>query len=317
MNTDRPVVLIHGGESDSDSILYGGLIEAFPNLGLRKARDLAEIRANLPETEVLFAWSFPFELLSEAPKLRWLQLLGAGVERLRGLPMPDGLTVTNLRGVFGPEMAEYVLAYFLAHAKRLSAFSSLQAHHRWEPSAPAVLRGRTVGIAGLGSIGRVIAQYCAAVGMEVIGLKRTREPVPEVKRLYVTEEIDVFLGQCDYLVLVMPGTSETERLLTRERFHRVKPGCFLASIGRGSVMDEADLIEALHSGRIAGAVLDVFAVEPLPESSPLWDMSNVSITPHISGINRPRDLLPPLRENLRRYLKGEPLLNRVDLARGY
>lgn len=317
MNTDRPVVLIHSGETESDSVLYGGLNAAFPNLGLRTARDLVEIRANLPEAEVLFAWGFPFELLSQAPKLRWLQILGAGLEKLRGLPMPDGLKVTNIRGVFGPEMAEYVLAYILAWAKGLGRFNRVQSEHRWEPSAPTVLRGRTVGIAGLGSIGRVIAQYCVAIGMEVVGLKRTREAVPGIRRVYVTEEIDAFLGECDYLVLVMPGTVETEGLLTRERFRRVKPGCFLVSIGRGSVMGEEDLIEALRSGRISGAALDVFATEPLPESSRLWDMENVYITPHISGINRPEDLLPPLQENLRRYLKGEPLLNRVDLARGY
>lgn len=317
MNTDRPVVLIHSGDEETDAFLRDGLQEAFPNVGLRTVSDEAEVRHHLQEAEVVMAWGFPFELLSCAPKLRWLQLLGAGADSLSGVSLPVGTTVTNIRDVFGTSMAEHAIAYMLAHAKRLRRFSRLQERREWKPGEPALLCGRTVGVAGLGSIGRTVAAYCSALGMEVIGFRRRKGTVPGVAEVYTTDQIEEFLHRCDYLVLVMPATRETAGLLTAERLQHAKVGCFLVNIGRGNVVSEEDLVDALESGRLAGAALDVFAQEPLPASSPLWGMENVYITPHISGINRAKDLLPPVRENLKRYLRGEALSNRVDLQQGY
>lgn len=317
LKSERPLVVIHSGDPSSDRQLRDGLLSAFPELTLRTAHGEAEIRRNLPDAEVLVAWNFPYELLAAAPRLRWLQVLGAGVDSLHGLQLRKGIAVTNIRGVFGAEMAEYVLAYLLAHAKGLASYRRLQHEHRWEPSEPAMLQGKTIGVAGLGSIGRVIAERCSALGMEVVGLKRTPGEVAGVARVYTIGEIDDFLGRLDFLVLVLPATGETTRLLTRERFRAMKTSSFVVSVGRGNVMDESDLVDALRSGEIAGAALDVFPTEPLPDDSPLWDMEQVYVTPHVSGMNRPRDLLPALRENLGRYLKGEELLNRVDLERGY
>lgn len=317
MNTDRPVILISSGDAQTDAFLRAGLQEAFPNVGLRIAHDEGDLRRQLPDAEVLMAWKFPVGVLSGAPKLRWLQLLGAGADSLSGTQLPAELSVTNIRNVFGTSMAEHTIAYMLAHAKQLRRFSQQQEKRAWSPSEPALLSGRTVGVAGLGSIGRKIAEYCGALGMEVIGLRRRRGEVPGVNAVFTSEEIDEFLPRCDYLVLVMPGTRETEHLLTSDRLRRVRRGCFLVSIGRGNVVAEKDLVDALEEGRLAGAALDVFEREPLPSSSPLWGMGNVYITPHISGINRAEDLLPPVKENLKRYLRGEALSNRVDLRQGY
>jgi len=317
MNTDRPVVLIHSGQPETDAFLRNGLLEAFPNLGLRTASGREEIQQHLSEAEILVAWDFPFELLVEARNLRWLQMLGAGVDLLAGIDIAPEIAVSNIRGIFSIAMAEHTIAYMLAHTKSLRKFWNLQSIRSWQPSEPGLLHGSTVGIAGLGSIGRKIAEYCSAMGMKVVGMKRSREDVPCVERVFTTEEIDEFLPLCDYLVLVMPGTKETTRLLTPARLRLLRSDSFLVSIGRGSIMNEDDLVEALRNGSLAGAALDVFSEEPLPDSSPLWDMAEVHITPHISGINRASDLLPPVRENLRRYLRGEPLVDRVDLGRGY
>ncbi len=318
MNTDRPLVLIHSGDAPTDTRLREGLAEAFPNLGLRTASTDHELDSTLPDAEVLVAWKFPYERLRSAASLRWLQLLGAGLDSVSGLELPTGLPVTNIRGVFGGEMAEHAIAYILAYEKDLFGFRKLQRRHRWIQKPPGTLAGKTVGILGLGSIGKTVADRCRAMGMRVFGLKRTAgEPVEGVERVYSTGEIEQMLPECDYLVFVLPSTPETRGLIRQRHFSLMKEGVFLVSMGRGDVMDEAALESALRSGRIGGAALDVFVTEPLPDSSPLWDLESVYVTPHVSGINRPEDLLPVLKTNLLHYLRGEPLENLVDLGRGY
>jgi phosphoglycerate dehydrogenase-like enzyme len=225
--------------------------------------------------------------------------------------------VTNIRGVFGMAMAEYALAYMLAHAQDVRGILARQSRRSWEPFEPALLRDRTAGIVGLGSVGREIARRCAAFGMRVIGLKRGPGDVPEVERVYTVAEIAGFLPACDYLVTVVPHTAETTNLLNAERLRLLKPHCVYINIGRGNVVDLDALTEALRARRIAGAALDVFPEEPLPASHPLWELDNVFITPHVSGVNRPSDVTDAFLANLARYLAGEPLLNEVDLARGY
>lgn len=317
MNADQPVVLISSGSGQTDSLLREGLASAFPNLEMRIVSGSDELPSVLAEVQVLLAWRFPFDRLKEARKLKWMQLLGAGLDSLQGIDLPVGLQITNIRGVFGPEMAEYAIAYMLAHEKNLFGFREHQRQHMWTPKEPGLLKGKTVGVIGLGSIGRVVVERCLGFGMRVIGLNRTGGTVSGLEHVYTTSEIDDLLPQCDYLVFVLPSTSETRGLITRERFRLMKPGVFLVSMGRGDVLDEQGLVEALRSGRLSGAALDVFSEEPVPPTNRLWDEERLFITPHIAGISRPEELLPVLKSNLAHYLQGEALENLVDLKRGY
>lgn len=317
MNTDRPIVLIYSGNVQTDNRLRNGLTSAFPNLGIRTVQSASELETLLPDVEVLLAWQFPFERLTRPGTLRWLQLLGAGLDSLDGVELPSELKVSNVRGVFGPEMAEYAITYMLAHQKNLLGFRRYQREHRWAFEEPRMLAGKTVGVLGLGSIGRIVAQRCRELGMKVLGLKRTAESIPGIDRVYVARELDELLPLCDFLVLVLPSTLETKGLITKARFAQMKPGAFLVNMGRGNVLDESALADALGSGRLSGAAIDVFANEPLAPRSPLWDFENIFITPHIAGISRPDTLLPVLERNLGHYLLGEPLEFLVDPKRGY
>lgn len=314
----RPVVLIYSGQPADDEAIRRIVADRYPGVTPLTASTPEEIAERLPQAEILFAWTFPVEFLALSRNLRWFQIMGAGLERIAaGPPLPEGVKITNLKGVFGPSMGEYALAYMLAHAQRIRMIVRHQDARRWVRYDPGRLEGRTVGIAGLGSIGRDVARRCAALGMRVIGLKRHPGEVPNVARVYPFAELDRFLPECDFLILILPHTAETVGLLTRQRLRSLKPDCFVVNIGRGSVVREDDLVEALNAGWIAGTALDVFATEPLPPESPLWAMENVYITPHIAGTNRPDELVPPFLENLGRYLRGEPLLYEVDLERGY
>ncbi len=314
---DFPTILIHSGDARENEIVAARIAAARPELQLLTAHGEDEVRQRLPEAEVLFAWEFPMHLLPLAERLRWFQVMGAGLERLAGADVPDGIVVTNMKGIFGTAMAEYALAYMLAHTQSIHRILRQQEEQRWEQFEPALLSGKTAGVIGLGSIGREIARRCAAFGMRVIGVNRSGAPVAEVDQTYPASEIEAFLPECDFLISVVPQTSESTGLLNAERLALMKPTCFYVNIGRGNVVDLDALQSALESGRLAGAALDVFPTEPLPVDHPIWTTPNVTVTPHISGVNRPEDVTGVFLDNLRRYEAGEPLINVVDLTRGY
>ncbi|MDE2573614.1 MAG: D-2-hydroxyacid dehydrogenase [bacterium] len=311
-------VLIHTGRAKQDALLREAIERAFPQVRVVTAASETALRELLPEVEIILGWSMPSELLAQASRLRWYQVIGAGVEPLvAARDRLHGVMVTNLRGPFGGPMAEYALTYALAHLQRLRAVEAAQRRRVWEPFIPARLDGSTVGIAGLGAVGVEIAQRFAALRAHVIGVRRSAGAAAHVERVYPLAEIDAFLARCDVLVLALPATEETRGFLSSDRLAMLKAGCFLINVGRGSAVAERDLLTALDRGWIAGAALDVFEEEPLSADSALWSREEVFITPHISGINRPEDVLPPLLDNLRLYLAGEPLQNVVDLVRGY
>lgn len=310
-------ILVHSGVPENDPAIAALIRQQHPDLTVLTASNEAEILAQLPEAEILFAWQFPMSVLVHATSLRWLQIMGAGIERLVGAPIPDGVQVTNVRNVFGGSMAEYALAYTLAHLHDVRRIVDQQARGEWTQFTPLRLAGLTVGVMGLGSIGGEIARAFSALGTRVIGLKRSSGAVEHVERVYTLDEIDEFLPQCDVLISVLPWTPETTGLLSRERIGLLKSTCFYVNIGRGNVVDMESLTEALREKRLAGAALDVFVEEPLPADDPLWSLDNVFVTPHISGVNRPGDVTDIFLDNLSRYLGGEPLQNVVDIARGY
>jgi phosphoglycerate dehydrogenase-like enzyme len=231
----------------------------------------------------------------------------------------DHLIVTNARGVHAPIMADYVLgamAMLQADAPRMLRN---QAERKWDRWARTPLSKQTLGIVGLGAIGQGIAKGAAALGMTVLGVRRSGEATPHVNEVFKSDGLADMLPRCDFVTVVLPGIPETDLAFGAAEFAAMKKSAFLINVSRGSVVDEPALIAALQGGQIAGACLDVFAKEPLPKDNPLWSMPNVIVTPHIAGL---RDDTPPMvaeifLDNLARYRKGESMRNVVDMKRGY
>ncbi len=265
------------------------------------------------EADILFGWRIPPDILPGARRLRWIQQMGAGVEDLMAAPVPPGVVISRVEGLFGVPMSEYAFAHMLAHAQQLPRIYAAQAARRWEPFRAETLAGKRLGVAGVGSIGQEVAARGQAFGMEVWGLARTPGPRPHVDRVFTPEEAGAFTAGVDYLVSTLPDTPETRGLIDPEA---MKEGALLINVGRGATLDEDKLLRAVRSGRIR-AVLDVFAVEPLPEDHPFWTEPGITVTPHLSGLNRPDAIAAYFAENLRRFERGEPLRGVVDRARGY
>ncbi len=287
-----------------------------------------------PELEIIVGRRAPADL-ERVPRLRWLQVGSAGVDHLADdPPWARGIRVTNGRGVFAVPIGEYVTGAILRINQPVGRWATDQAAHRWpvddEPVA-TVVRGRTAVLLGYGSIGREVARQLAALGLRIVAVK----PRPEVRsdpsyRVPGTGDPDGSIPEqivgvaalarvaraADYLVLTLPLTAESRGIVDARVLAALPPSAWLINVSRGALVDEPALLAALRGGRLAGAVLDVFAEEPLPPDHALWDGPNTTVTPHVSGATaRFRDDL--VVENVRRYLAGEPLLNLVDPERGY
>lgn len=216
-------------------------------------------------------------------------------------------------------MPEHILAALFLLAKHLDGIVLDQRERRWRRRVNDTLAGTTLGILGLGAIGGEVARKAAALEMRVIGTKRRPAPVAGVERVHGPEGTDAVLAASDYVLLLLPSTAETRGFLNRERLARMKPTAYALNFGRGDLVVDGDLVEAVREKRIAGAVLDVFTTEPLPPESPLWTTEGIVIFPHVGGLHPTRDALVAelFVENLRRFARGEPLLQAVDRARGY
>ncbi|MBI5285740.1 MAG: D-2-hydroxyacid dehydrogenase [Chloroflexi bacterium] len=262
-------------------------------------------------------------LRDAAPNLKWIQLTSAGADRLLNSGfIEEGVTVTTVSGLHATPIGEFVLSSMLMFAKGAPQYVRAQARHEWVRFAPHELYGKTVGVVGFGHIGEEVGRLAKAFGCRVIATKRSateRHSAPNTDEVMPAGELHLLLAQSDYVVLSMPLTTETRGMIGEAELRAMKPSAVLVNIARGPVVVEAALIEALREKRIAGAALDVFDKEPLPADSPLWDMENVLVSPHISGgteIYNQRAVDIFVR-NLRRYLAGEALENVVDPARGY
>jgi phosphoglycerate dehydrogenase-like enzyme len=283
-----------------------------------------EWSALLASADVLFDVDRPNAragLPERAPRLRWVQASSSGVgEWIRRLGLLDApVQVTNAAGIHAVPLAEFALFAMLYFAKRMPLVHADRAAGRWERFAGSVLHGRTLGVIGLGQVGREIARLAAAVGMRVVGVRRTAAATDGVAEVFGPDGLHTVLAQSDYVVLMAPYTAETDTLLDASAIAAMKPGAVLINVSRGSLIDETALVEALREGRLTGAALDVFRHEPLPADSPFWDLPNVLITPHsMSTALGENELLVDLFcDNLRRFLDGRPLRNLVDKQRGY
>ncbi len=308
--------------------LWVGYQERADGADQDEAAARASLLATLSEAEVLLTTPIvPPDLPELAPRLRWLQLTSAGVDRLLDGPvLRSGITVTTASGIHAIPIGEYVLGAMLALAKGFPQAMAAQRERAWRPYLPEELHGKTVGIVGLGAIGREVARLARAFGMRVLACRRScRQPqerppeAPEVDLLLPAADLPRLLAEADYVVLAVPLTPETRGLIGRDELAAMKQGARLVNVARGAVVDEEALVEALRSGHLAGAVLDVFQHEPLPADSELWDLPGVLLTPHVSG-GTPRYMERAIElfcDNLRRYLTGQPLRNVVDPQRGY
>lgn len=310
------VVVLHGGTPPP-------VMDRIEQIASVRYATEPELPAALPGADVLFVWDFRSDAVAEsfarADALRWVHAASAGVDRLLFPQMLESaVAVTNSRGVFDQPMAEYVLATVLSFAKDLHTSVRLQDRKQWRHRETERIAGKHALIVGTGPIGRAIATQLSAAGLRVSGAGRVaRDDDPDFGT--VQASADLALGDVDYLVLAAPLTEQTHGLIDADALARCKPTARLINVGRGELVVQPDLVEALEAGRLGGAALDVFDTEPLPQDSPLWEMPNVLVSPHMSGdtVGWTEELVQLFRENLRSYAAGGPLRNVVDKQRGY
>lgn len=297
------------------------LKEAEPCLDIRGAhpRDWESLDPTwLAATEGLFCWLLPVGLVSRMPNLAWVQNSGAGMDHLVAHPeLPSHIPITRADGHFGFWMARYVCGHLLNEAQRLGECAEAQSRAHWNPKLiPEDLGGKSALVMGFGRIGRQIGRALRELGLAVTGLVRVAradEEFPLRDRTGLAE----LLPRARCLVLAAPSTMETRGMVDQNLLSHGNSGLTLINVGRGDLIRMEDLLSALESGTLGRAVLDVFSEEPLPADSPLWRHPKITVTPHHSGPSTPKDLIPDILGNLRRFAEGLPVVDAVDRLRGY
>lgn len=309
-------VLVLSSRADSYAAL---LRESLPELAIAAVTaDPEQAAAAAPGCDVALADpTLLRRALDGLPALRWAQSTWAGVDTLIKPGLRRDYVLTNVRGVFGPAMSEYVICYALMHELRGWQRHAAQQQGRWDATPPGTLRGRTMGLLGVGSIGAHIAHTARQFGMRVLGYTRGSSGCVDVECYFHPGQLVEMAAQVDYLVCTLPTTDASCALVDRAVLAALPSHAVFINVGRGAVVDEMALVEALERRSIAGAVLDVFQQEPLPSDHPLWRLPNVVITSHTAAISFPKDVVPIFVENYRRFAAGESLLYQVDFDRGY
>lgn len=300
------------------------LQEQFPNVDFLYIKSQEEILNHISEAEVFVTYGEDVteEILNKAEKLKWIMVMSAGIEKLPFQLLKErNILITNARGIHKIPMAEFVFGYILQYAKQLNVFVQQQKERVWNRKVPLQeIYGKTLLVVGAGAIGSQISQYGRAFGMHTIGINRSGSKNEAFDETYSREHINEVLPKADYIVSVLPNTSETQYVFTKEQFKLMKKEAVFINVGRGNAVKEEDLLEALNNGELAHAFLDVFEKEPLPENHPLWTCDKVTITPHLSAITNM--YLPRAYEifakNLHIYINNEKnFINVIDLDRGY
>jgi glyoxylate/hydroxypyruvate reductase A len=301
----------------SDSTTYQEILsKRLLQLEIRSAVHAEDARDFVEKAEIILSWQIPDDLLKRAKRLQWFSSMAAGNEDLvKNTHLPEDVILTKAT-VYGEMMAEYVFAYLLYFGRNLSKHFGDQKNKIWDRKRPDRLRGKVMGILGLGSVGKEIAKRGKQFGMRVFGVKKIPGPIRHVDQVFGPGDLEKMIPLLDFLVVALPLTPETYHFLGEDQLSLMKEGAILFNIGRGQTVDEAALIRVLKSARIK-AVLDVFETEPLPPESELWRLENVIITPHVSGINIPEEICEEFMKNYKRWVKGKPLIGLVDRNRGY
>ena len=300
----------------------------FPQLYVEHLSNYDHVIEEIADADIAISWSLRGEQIKAAKQLRWIHSTAAAVHQLMTPELrATDIVVTNARDVHGPVVAEHAIALTFALAKRLPQAVRYQKRKHWaqhdlwnERPRPRELTGSTMTIVGLGAIGTPLARLSKSLGMRVIGVREHAERGSEIAdAIYGFEKLDDALSAADFIVLAVPVTPKTRHLMNAERLARLKPGAYLINVGRGVLIDEAVLVDALRAKSFGGAALDVATEEPLPPESPLWEMENVLITPHIAGLTEKmwERHYEHYTKNLHRFLAGETLLWVVDKERGY
>jgi phosphoglycerate dehydrogenase-like enzyme len=301
-----------------DAIKAAGLADAVAVDTLpRKEKPSAD---QIARTEALMAGGVPPGLLPSMKRLRWAQAMSAGVEGWLALPdLPPSLTLTCAHGTHTESMPENILGALFYVAKPYALAVESQKRSTWVHSVAQPLTGKTLGILGLGAIGAEVARLASALGMRVIGTKRRPAPMANVAEILPAERSDEVLAQSDFVLLLLPATPQTENFINADRLAKMKPSAWLLNFGRGHTIKDDDLIAAVKSKKIAGALLDVFRQEPLPSDHPFWKAEGIIVLPHIGGPHPQRDRFVArlFVENLGRFVRGEPLKEVVDRTVGY
>lgn len=336
-------LLVTLNESMIDEDTLYQVRELMPDMEIVRTADRAKIEAILPDIEIVVG-TLPYDLLTEATSLRWVQQWGAGADWLLRHPEVADLdfVLTNASGIHSVPISEHIFALLLAFARRMDQAARAQSEriwvsNQWQRHSPTIrpdqkfefvigkdrvfeLAGKTMLLIGVGAIGERTARIASAFDMHVIGMRRNVSlSVPGIERMVSPDQLLDVLPEADFVVITAPLTPETKHMIDQRAFDAMKPTAYIVNIGRGATIVESDLIAALQRGAIVGAGLDVFEQEPLPAESPLWGMENVIITSHYSGLTPKYDArgIEIFLDNLARYQRGEPLRNVVDKRLGY
>jgi phosphoglycerate dehydrogenase-like enzyme len=311
------------------------LTQEFPEFDFKKSSSKDDALTSVQRAEILVMLGPNPEIISSATNCRWLQVFSAGVEdylEIDSVKSNKNLMLTNVSGIHAVPISEHIFALLLCLTRGLKSAISNQEKKSWvglrEMGTPKmeVLSEKTMTLVGLGSIGLMTAKKAKGFGMRTMGVKRDPAKVPKdpdysnyVDEIYGNKELVSAVSMADVIVNTLPFTKDTQDIFDSQLFSKAKKGCIFINVGRGQTVIEKDLIEALKTGNLAGAGLDVFDEEPLPKDSALWEMENVIVSPHISGWSADYfdKGLEIFKENLARYEKGEPLIDLVDKNAGY
>ena len=284
------------------------LLPKFPDVSIHSAQKEEEVGDFIEKADILLVIRISNELIKKASKIKWIQALTTGVDYIINLPsLKKEVIVTSTRGMHGPQVSEMAFLLMLALNRKFAEVVRNQDKAIWERWPGRLLWKKKVAILGVGVIGEEIARKCKAFGMEVFGIDIVRRKVESIDTFYGPEDIVNVAREVDYFIIVAPFTPQTEKMVDSKVLSAMKPTAFLLNLGRGEVVDEGALINVLKSGKIAGAGLDTYCEEPLPESHPFWGMKNVIVSPHVAGMSDiyVEQALSIFEENLRRFLKGE------------
>jgi D-2-hydroxyacid dehydrogenase (NADP+) len=303
--------IVYIGTQEADAHAFEELATRdFPALNLYATDDRTDAMSHLADAEGIIAHHFQFDeaLLHSATQLRWIQSLTTGTDGILRLPsLRSEVIVTSTRGMHGPQMSELVFLQMLALSRRFSVIQRNQRQKQWVRWPQPLLLGKTIVIVGVGKIAETLASRCSCFGMKVYGVSQSTRVPPGFDGVYARAQLATAAAKADFLVLLVPYTTDTESLVDARIIDAMKPSGFLINVARGGVLDESALLHALRNRRIAGAALDVFRETPLPPEDPLWAEEQVIITPMLGGMSDIylAQAYPIVRDNLRHFLAGE------------